>query len=107
MNVWLIYGLAALGEIGGCYAFWAVFRLARSPLWFLPGLVSLGLFAWLLTLAPTDAAGRAYAAYGGIYIVASLSWLVAVEGRMPDRFDLLGAGLALTGAVVILFSPRG
>lgn len=107
MNVWLIYGLAAFGEIGGCYAFWAVFRLERSPLWLLPGLVCLGLFAWFLTLAPTDAAGRAYAAYGGVYILASLSWLLTVEGRMPDRFDLLGAGLALAGTAVILFAPRG
>lgn len=107
MKVWLVYGLAALGEIGGCYAFWAVFRLSRSAIWLLPGLLCLALFAWLLTLVPADAAGRAYAAYGGVYILASLGWLLLVEGRMPDRFDLLGAGLAIAGTIVILFAPRG
>src|SRR3546814_4696118 len=67
------YAAAALAEIAGCFAFWAWLRLDRSPLWIAPGMVSLALFAWLLTLIDSDAAGRAYAAYGGVYISASRS----------------------------------
>ena len=64
------------------------------------------LFAWLLTLVDSLAAGRAYAAYGGVYIAASLAWLWAAEGLKPDRWDLGGAALCLVGAAVILFGPR-
>jgi small multidrug resistance family-3 protein len=70
-----------------------------------PGL-ALALFAYLLTLVDSPAAGRAYAAYGGVYIAASLLWLWAVEGVHPDRWDLTGAALCLLGAVTILLGPR-
>ncbi len=103
----LIYPLAALAEIAGCFAFWAWLKLDRSPLWVLPGLVSLALFAWLLTLVPSEAAGRAYAAYGGVYIAASLIWLWVIEEQRPDRFDLTGAAICLMGAAVILLPSRG
>lgn len=102
----IVYPLAALAEIAGCFAFWAWLRLDRSPLWLLPGVASLIAFAWLLTLVPTDAAGRAYAAYGGVYIGASLLWLWLAEGARPDRWDAIGAGLCLAGAAVILWGPR-
>lgn len=102
----IIYALAAIAEIGGCFAFSAWLRLGKSPLWLGPGVVSLALFAWLLTRVNSDAAGRAYAAYGGIYICASLLWLWAVEGVRPDRWDMSGAVLCLTGACVILIGPR-
>jgi small multidrug resistance family-3 protein len=97
---------AALAEIAGCFAFWAWLRLDRSALWLLPGMLSLAVFAWLLTLVESDAAGRAYAAYGGVYIVASLAWLWAVEGLRPDRWDAAGAALCLLGAATILLGPR-
>jgi small multidrug resistance family-3 protein len=98
----LIYPFAALAEIAGCFAFWAWLRLGRSA-WFLaPGIVLLAAFASLLTLVPTDVAGRAYAAYGGIYIVASLLWLWIVEGRQPDVWDAGGAAFCLVGAAIIL-----
>ena len=103
----LIYPLTALAEIAGCFASWAWLKLDRSPLWLLPGLVSLALFAWLLTLVPSEAAGRAYAAYGGVYIAASLIWLCVIEGQRPDRFDLTGAAICLVGAAVILLPSRG
>jgi small multidrug resistance family-3 protein len=101
-----IYCLAALAEIAGCYAFWAVFRLHASPLWIMPGIASLAAFAWLLTLVDADYAGRAYAIYGGIYIAASLVWLWAIEGRMPDRWDVAGAVVCIAGALIILYAPR-
>lgn len=100
------YALAALAEIGGCFAFWAWLRLGRSPLWLVAGVAALVLFAYLLTRVDSDAAGRAYAAYGGVYITASILWLWLVEHRAPDRWDLLGAVLCLAGAAVILLGPR-
>jgi small multidrug resistance family-3 protein len=102
----LVYIGAALAEIAGCFAFWAWLRLGHSPWWVVPGMVSLGLFAWLLTLVDSEAAGRAYAAYGGVYICASLGWLWAIEGLRPDRWDVAGAAICLLGAGIILFGPR-
>jgi small multidrug resistance family-3 protein len=81
-------------------------RLGRSVWWIVPGVAPLCLFACLLTLVPTDAAGRAYAAYGGVYIAASLVWLWLVEGAWPDRWDVIGASVCLIGAAIILFGPR-
>ena len=101
----LVFAAAALAEIAGCFAFWAWFRQGKSVLWLAPGLVSLALFAWLLTLLPSDHAGRAYAAYGGIYIVASLGWLWLVEDVVPDRYDLAGSLCCLLGASIILGRP--
>ena len=100
------YALAALGEIGGCFAFWAWLRMHKSPLWIAPGIGSLVVFALALTRIDTVNAGRAYAAYGGVYIVASILWLWRVEGVSPDRWDMIGAGISLAGAGVILFGPR-
>ncbi|CAO3421595.1 YnfA family protein [Azospirillum endophyticum] len=102
-----VYGAAALAEIAGCFAFWAWIRLGRSAWWALPGMASLCLFAWLLTRADTDLAGRAYAAYGGVYVAASLLWLWLVEGARPDRWDAAGALVCLAGAALILAGPRG
>jgi small multidrug resistance family-3 protein len=67
---------------------------------------SLVLFAWLLTLVEAAFAGRAYAAYGGIYVAASLGWLWAIEGTRPDRWDITGAMICVIGAGIILFGPR-
>jgi small multidrug resistance family-3 protein len=106
MPTLFLYPLAAIAEIGGCYAFWAWARLGRSPLWLIPGIVALLLFAWLLTCVPTDAAGRAFAAYGGVYIVASVAWLWLMDGVRPDRSDALGAVIALAGAAIILFGAH-
>lgn len=106
MQSLLVFSLAALAEIAGCFAFWAWWRLDKSMLWLLPGMISLALFGWLLTQVDSSHAGRAYAAYGGIYIVASLLWLWLAEGMRPDRFDLVGATLALLGAGIIIAAPR-
>jgi small multidrug resistance family-3 protein len=103
---WLYFAIAALGEIFGCYAFWLWLRLNRSPLWLLPGLVSLAIFALALTRIDSAYAGRAFAAYGGVYILASLLWLRFVERSRPDFWDIGGALLCLAGTAVILFGPR-
>ena len=102
----LAYIAAALAEIAGCFAFWAWLRLDRSPWWLVPGIASLCLFAWLLTLVDAEHAGRTYAAYGGGYIMAALLWLWTAEGVQPDRYDLIGSGVALAGAAIILGGPR-
>ena len=102
----IAYLAAALAEIAGCFAFWAWLRLDRSVWWIAPGLASLALFAYLLTLVDAEHAGRTYAAYGGIYILSALLWLWLVEGVRPDRWDLTGAAICLAGAAIILWGPR-
>ncbi len=106
VKTFFCYFLAAMAEIGGCFAFWAWLRLGKSALLVLPGVVSLMVFAWLLTRIDSDAAGRAYAAYGGVYILSSLLWLWAVEGQRPDVWDCSGVSLCLAGGALILFGPR-
>ena len=101
-----LYVVAAIAEIGGCFAFWAWLRLEKSPLWVIPGIVSLIVFAWILTRVDSAFAGRAYAAYGGIYIMTSMAWMWLVEGARPDRWDSFGVMLCVIGALVILFGPR-
>jgi len=101
-----VYMGAAIFEIAGCFAFWAWLRLERDAWWLLPGIASLALFALLLTQVDADYAGRAYAAYGGIYIISSLIWLWLAEGKLPDQWDILGAAICLFGAGIILFAPR-
>src|SRR4051794_41914225 len=98
----LAYPVAALAEIAGCFAAWAVLRQGASVVWLLPGALSLALFAWALTWVEADAAGRAFAAYGGGYIAASLAWLWAGEGEAPNGWGLAGAALCLARARGIL-----
>lgn len=100
------FTVAAFCEIAGCFAVWSYFRLAR-PLWVIaPGLLLLLLFAYALTRVDVAFAGRAYAAYGGIYVVASIAWLRFVEGVRPDRWDLFGGVVCLTGTLIIVFGKR-
>ncbi len=100
------YVAAAIAEIAGCFAFWAWLRLDRSALWVIPGIACLALFAYLLTRIDSVFAGRTFAAYGGVYIVASLVWMWSVEGARPDRWDVIGGVICLAGAAVILWGPR-
>lgn len=104
MMTTLVYMAAALAEIAGCYSFWAWLCMGKSVAWLGPGCISLVVFAFLLTQVDTAAAGRAYAAYGGVYISIALVWLWLAEGVRPDRWDLLGAGLCLLGVCVILLT---
>jgi len=104
--IFALYLAAALAEIAGCFSFWAWLRLGKSAAWIAPGLAALVLFAVLLTRIDTPEAGRAYAAYGGLYIVTALFWMWAVEGARPDRWDIAGAMLCLAGAATILLAPH-
>ncbi|MDB5659015.1 MAG: hypothetical protein JWS10_1630 [Cypionkella sp.] len=101
-----LYVLAAVLEIAGCFAVWSWWRGA-SIVWLIPAAIALAGFAYLLALAPPTHAGRSYAAYGGVYIAASVAWLALIERTRPDWADLAGAGLALAGAALILWAPRG
>jgi len=106
MTTLTAFVIAAFLEIGGCFAIWSYVRLGR-PLWTVPvAIVCLVLFAFTLTKVDAVFAGRAFAAYGGIYVVASLVWLRAVEGVRPDRWDTLGALICVIGTLVILFGRR-
>jgi small multidrug resistance family-3 protein len=97
---------AAVLEIAGCYAAWMWLRLGRSALWLIPGTLSLIAFALALTRVDTAFAGRAFAAYGGIYIVCALVWMMVVERTMPRGSDLLGSAVCLAGAAIILYGAR-
>ena len=102
--LWFI--LAAACEIAGCYAAWMWLRLGRSAWWLAPGALSLILFALALTRIDAAFAGRAFAAYGGIYIASSLVWMRLVEGTMPRPTDYGGAAVCLVGAAIILYGSR-
>lgn len=107
MKSFICFFLAAIAEISGCFSFWAWQRMGKSVIWLLHGTLSLLFFAWVLTLAPANNAGGAYAIYGGIYICCSLLWSWLVEKSMPDKWDIGGAVVCLIGSVIILLAPRG
>ena len=106
MTSFAFYAIAAVAEIIGCFAFWAWLRLDKSVYWILPGIISLIVFAVLLTRINSMFAGRTFAAYGGVYIAASLLWLWIIEGQRLDKWDILGAIICIAGAVLILFGHR-
>lgn len=100
-----LFVLTALAEIIGCYLPWLWLKRDGSPWLLLPAAAALALFVWLLTLHPT-AAGRVYAAYGGVYVAVALLWLWQVDGIRPTAWDLTGAAVALAGMAIILLGPR-
>ena len=106
MTSFAFYAIAAVAEIIGCFAFWAWLRLDKSVYWILTCIVSIIVFAVLLTRINSMFAGRTFAAYGGVYIVASLLWLWIIEGQRLDKWDILGAIICIAGAVLILFGHR-
>lgn len=101
----LLFVVTALAEIVGCYLPYLWLKKDGSPWLLVPAAASLALFAWLLTLHPT-AAGRVYAAYGGVYVLTAISWLWGIDGVRPDRWDIIGGLVALTGMGIIMFGPR-
>jgi small multidrug resistance family-3 protein len=101
----LLFLITAVAEIVGCYLPYLWLREGKTILLLIPAAISLALFAWLLSLHPT-AAGRVYAAYGGVYIFVAILWLWSVDGIKPTVWDLVGSGVALIGMAIIMFAPR-
>ena len=100
----LLYFIAAsFAEIIGCYSFWAWLRLNKSCIYIIPGVAFLIMFAYLLTLVESEFAGRAYAAYGAVYIVSSLLWMWGFEKVVPSKWDIVGATFSIFGAMIIIF----
>jgi small multidrug resistance family-3 protein len=100
-----LFIVTALAEIAGCYLPYLWLRRGGSPWLLVPAAFSLAAFAWLLTLHPT-AAGRTYAAYGGVYIATAILWLRVVEGRVPQRWDFVGAAVCILGMTIIVLGSR-
>jgi small multidrug resistance family-3 protein len=102
----LLFGVAALAEIGGAWLVWQGVREHRGLVWVGAGVAALGAYGLVATLQEDNNFGRVLAAYGGVFVAGSLAWGVVVDGFRPDRFDLIGAAVCLAGVAVIMFSPR-
>lgn len=105
LKTFALFVVTAVAEIVGCYLPWLWLRQDRSAWLLVPAAASLALFAWLLTLHPA-AAGRVYAAYGGVYVAVALAWLWLVDGIRPGLWDVVGVGVTLAGMAIIAFAPR-
>jgi small multidrug resistance family-3 protein len=103
----LLFGLAALAEIGGAWLVWQGIREHRGLLWAIGGVLALGAYGFVATFQPDPHFGRILAAYGGVFVAGSLAWGVLVDGFRPDRWDLTGAAVCLAGVALIMYAPRG
>jgi small multidrug resistance family-3 protein len=101
-----LFVVAAFFEIGGAWLVWQGWRENRGPWWIAAGVLALGLYGFAATLQPSPQFGRILAAYGGIFVVGSLAWGVAVDRFQPDRYDVIGAAICLLGVSVIMYAPR-
>lgn len=106
IKTFALFALTAVAEIVGCYLPYLWLKQGKSVLLLIPAAASLALFAWLLSLHPT-AAGRVYAAYGGVYIGTAIMWLWLVDGIKPTTWDVVGSVVAILGMAIIMFAPRG
>ncbi len=106
IKTFLLFGITAIAEIVGCYLPYLWLRQGKSIWLLIPAALSLALFAWLLSLHPT-AAGRVYAAYGGVYVGVAILWLWSVDGIRPTTWDVVGSLVALLGMAIIILAPRG
>lgn len=103
----LLFGLAAIAEIGGAWLVWQGVREHRGWIWIGGGIIALGIYGFVATLQSDPHFGRILAAYGGVFVAGSLLWGVAFDGFRPDRWDIAGALICLTGVAVIMYAPRG
>jgi small multidrug resistance family-3 protein len=101
-----LFLVTAIAEIAGCYLPFLWLRRGGSIWLLVPAALSLATFAWLLSLHPTLGAGRAYAAYGGVYVAVAVLWMWRIEGVRPDRWDMIGSTMTLLGMAIIAFAPR-
>ncbi|NDJ90440.1 YnfA family protein [Mycolicibacter kumamotonensis] len=101
-----LFVLAAVAEIGGAWLVWQGVREHRGLLWAGAGVIALGLYGFVATWQPDAHFGRILAAYGGVFVAGSLAWGMAFDGFRPDRADVLGALICLTGVAVIMYAPR-
>ncbi|MCU4517477.1 YnfA family protein [Acinetobacter radioresistens] len=106
LTTFFLFFMTALAEILGCYFPYLILKDGKSAWLWLPTIISLAIFVWLLTLHPA-ASGRIYAAYGGIYIFTALLWLRWVDQVILTRWDLLGGAIVLLGASIIILQPQG
>ena len=102
----LLFGLAALLEIGGAWLVWQGVREHKGWVWIGAGVILLGIYGFVATLQPDANFGRILAAYGGVFVAGSLAWGMALDGFKPDRYDVAGALICLVGVAVIMYSPR-
>ncbi|MDI9893128.1 MULTISPECIES: YnfA family protein [Nocardiaceae] len=102
----MLFGAAALFEIGGAWLVWQGIREHRGWLWAGAGVIALGAYGFVATLQPDANFGRILAAYGGVFVAGSLLWAMVLDGFRPDRWDITGASIALIGVAVIMYGPR-
>lgn len=102
----LLFGVAALLEIGGAWMIWQGIREHRGWLWIGAGAIALGLYGFVATLQPEANFGRILAAYGGVFVAGSLAWGMLIDGFRPDRWDIAGAAVTLLGVALIMYGPR-
>ena len=102
----VLFGVAAVAEIGGAWLVWQGVREHRGWAWAGAGVIALGLYGFVATLQPDAHFGRILAAYGGVFVAGSLAWGAIVDGYRPDRFDVVGALVCLVGVAVIMYAPR-
>ncbi|WP_448852203.1 YnfA family protein [Corynebacterium sp. 335C] len=103
----LLFGLAAVLEIGGAWLVWQGLREDRGLLWVGAGVIALGLYGMVAAMQPDADFGRVLAAYGGVFVAGSLVWAMVMDGFRPGRWDLIGAAVCLLGAAIIMYAPRG
>lgn len=106
LSVFGLFILTALAEILGCYFPYLILKEGKTHWLWLPAIISLAIFVWLLTLHPA-ASGRIYAAYGGIYIFTALMWLRFIDQVTLTRWDIWGGTIVLLGAALIILQPQG
>lgn len=106
LSTLILFFVTAVMEILGCYLPYLILNQGRTQWLWLPTVLALAIFVWLLTLHPA-ASGRIYAAYGGIYIFSALMWLKFVDQVSLSRWDLMGGGIVIVGALMIILQPQG
>lgn len=102
----LLFALAALAEIGGAWLIWQGVREHKGVWWIGAGIAALGAYGFVATFQPDPNFGRILAAYGGVFVAGSLGWAMLVDKFRPDRYDIVGALICLTGVAVIMYAPR-